>query len=66
MYSPKIAEDLIAELYVISSDLDMPMTKTVDEIIRNYVKVYKKHEKITPQAIKSILEIVLDKNNDEY
>ena len=61
MYSPKISEDLVLELYSISRDIGQPMTKTVNEIIRNYVNLYKNHEGMSPLALKSILEIILEK-----
>ena len=34
MYSPKIAEDLIPALYRISKQKRKPMTRVVDEILR--------------------------------
>lgn len=37
MYSPKIAEDLIPELYKISKAEGKPMTKIVDEIMRGAI-----------------------------
>ena len=37
MYSPKIKEDLIPRLYRKAKVLDVPMTKLVDEIIRDAV-----------------------------
>ena len=41
MYSPKIAEDLIATLYRMSRDRGKPMTKIVDEILRDKLSYYK-------------------------
>jgi hypothetical protein len=35
MYSPKISEDLIPELYRVRKERNIPMTRLVDEIIRN-------------------------------
>ena len=35
MYSPKISEDLIPELYRLRKKRNMPMTQLVDQIIRN-------------------------------
>ena len=34
MYSPKISEDLIPQLYRMAKDRKMPMTRLVDHIIR--------------------------------
>ena len=64
MYSPKISEDLVLELYSISRDIGQPMTKTVNEIIRNYVNLYKNHEGLSPLALMSILEIIIDENGE--
>jgi len=65
MYSPKISQDLIPELYCISRDLKQPMTKIVDEIIRSYISIYKEHDGITPLAARSILEIMLENGREE-
>lgn len=65
MYSPKISEDLIPELYHMSRKLTQPMTKTVDEILRSYLNVYKKHEEISPRTLNSVLEYVLEKEKIE-
>jgi len=65
MYTPKISDDLVKDLYQISSSLNQPMTQTVDEIIRNYVHVYKKHNQISPTALKSLLEFYLE-DGDEF
>jgi hypothetical protein len=37
MYSPKISEDLIPELYQIGKQRKRPMTKLVDEVLRNWL-----------------------------
>lgn len=37
MYSPKIKEDLIPILYKIGKEEKKPMTKVVDEILREYL-----------------------------
>lgn len=37
MYSPKISEDLIPVLYVTAKTKKQPMTKLVDNIIRQYL-----------------------------
>lgn len=34
MYSPKISEDLVAQLYRLAKDRRMPMTRLIDGIIR--------------------------------
>ena len=60
MYSPKISEDLIPELYLISKNLEQPMTKVVDEIIRNYIHIYKKHHSISPIVVKNTLDLILE------
>ena len=65
MYSPKISQDLVPELYCISRDLKQPMTKTVNEILRNYVSIYKEHEGLSPLAARSILEIALENGDDD-
>lgn len=41
MYSPKIAEDLIPGLYRLSKDRGRPMTKIVDEILREKFAYYR-------------------------
>jgi len=41
MYSPKIAEDLIPELYRIKQELKVPMTGLVNYIIREFIKEWK-------------------------
>ncbi|MDD5773244.1 MAG: JAB domain-containing protein [bacterium] len=38
MYSPKISEELIPELYRLSKEKGKPMTKVIDEIVRNGLK----------------------------
>jgi hypothetical protein len=38
MYSPKIKEDLIAQLYRIGKKENKSMTKLVDEILREGIK----------------------------
>lgn len=40
MYSPKIKEDLIPILYRIGKEEKKPMTKVVDDILREYVVGY--------------------------
>ena len=60
MYSPKISEDLIPELYKISKDIQRPMTKAVDDILRSYITLYKRYKSISPFAIKSMLENILE------
>lgn len=37
MYSPRIADDLIPKLYRMAKEKSKPMTKIVDDIIREYV-----------------------------
>lgn len=61
MYSPKIREDLIPELYMLSKHVQKPMTKVVDDILRSYISFYKKNEVITPNTLKNVLEYVLEK-----
>jgi len=60
MYSPKISENLIPELYRISKEIEKPMTKVVDEILRNYIYIYNKHPLVSPIVIKNTLELILD------
>lgn len=61
MYSPKISEDLIPELYEISKDIQRPMTKVIDKIIRNYITLYKRYKCISPDDKKSMFENMLEK-----
>jgi len=42
------------------------MTETVNEILRSYVDIYKNHNGISPLAVKSILEITLEKELENY
>lgn len=65
MYSPKISEDLIPELYQMSRMLMQPMTKTVDDILRNYLNIYKIHNNISPRTLNNVLEYVLEHARDE-
>lgn len=44
MYSPEIAEDLIPILYRIAKEKKRPMTKIVDEILREAIKEWPKEE----------------------
>ena len=37
MYSPKISEELIPKLYRLSKAYKKPMTKVVDDIVRDYL-----------------------------
>ena len=64
MYSPKISEDLIPELYIFSKQANKPMTRFVDDILRNYLSIYKKYDAISPTGIKNILEIVMEERID--
>ena len=45
MYSPKISEDLIPTLYQMSREKRKPMTKMVNEILREKIASYQKTEK---------------------
>ena len=47
MYSPKIKEDLVAKLYKVAKEKGLPMTKLVDEILRDALngKINKKKGK---------------------
>lgn len=62
MYSPKISEDLIPELYKISKQMDEPMTKVVNEVLKSYVYFYKKFDDTSLNEIHNVLENLL-KNN---
>ena len=62
MYSPKISKDLIPDLYKISKEIEKPMTKVVDDILRNYILIYEKHNSISPTTLKNLLEMVLKKD----
>jgi len=65
MYSPKISEKLIPDLYKIGIEKKKPMTKVVDEIISSYLHIYKNFSEISPTAVKSILENVLNGDDGE-
>lgn len=54
MYSPKIKDDLIPDLYYLSKQFEKPMTEVVDEILRSYISIYKKHELISPNTLKNV------------
>ena len=41
MYSPKIAEDLIPDIYRIGKEIGKPMTRIVDEILREKLPYYR-------------------------
>ena len=45
MYSPKISEELIPDLYRIKRDMKVPMTGLVNYILRKYIKEWKHNEK---------------------
>ena len=60
MYSPKISEDLIPELYRISKEIEKPMTKVVDEILKWYVRFYKRNNGKSKKEIHSLLERLLE------
>ena len=44
MYSPKIKEDLIAKMFQIKQKTGKPMTKQVNEAIREYVVKFEQNE----------------------
>ena len=48
MYSPRIKEDLIPDLYRLAKKKDVPMTQVVDEILRDAIngKVNRNKEKV--------------------
>jgi len=60
MYSPKISEDLIPELYRISKEIEKPMTKVVDEILKWYVSFYKRNNDKSKKEIHNLLESLLE------
>ena len=60
MYSPKISEDLIPELYRISKEVEKPMTKVVDDVLRCYVCFYKKCNNKSKEEIDNLLEELLE------
>ena len=41
MYSPKIREDLIPNLYRIAKEQSMPMTRLVSDVLESYISHYK-------------------------
>ena len=51
MYSPKIKEDLIYELYCLRIRMNKPMTKLVNQAVQEYVDKHKepKKEKVDEQ-----------------
>jgi predicted choloylglycine hydrolase len=62
MYSPKISNDLIPELYKLSKHFNKPMTQVVDDILRNYILIYENYNSISPATLKNLLEMVLKKD----
>jgi len=60
MYSPKISENLIPELYRISKEIEKPMTKVVDEILKWYVSFYKRNNDKSKKEIHNLLESLLE------
>jgi len=44
LYSPRISEDLIPELYRISKKEKVPMAKLVDRFLREKIEEYKMRE----------------------
>ena len=44
MYSPKIREDLIPILYHLGKEQGKPMTKVVDDILRDYLTLREEHK----------------------
>ena len=63
MYSPKISEDLIPELYKVSKEVNKPMTKVVNDILKNYITIYKKYQDIPHITMKNMLENLLEREN---
>lgn len=66
MYSPKISEDLIPELYLISKELKQPMTRVVDEILKNYISIYKRYNSISPITLKNTLKLILENEETDF
>ena len=51
MYSPKVSEDLVPQLYKLAKEQKRPMTKVLDELIRDKLveKVSDKTESTNPK-----------------
>lgn len=50
LYQPKIHSDRIKELYVISSEIHLPMTVLVDFAIRGYFQAYQEEKRKEQEA----------------
>jgi hypothetical protein len=49
MYSPKVSEDLVPQLYKLAKEQKRPMTKVLDGIIRDKLVEKNKTEPTLPQ-----------------
>jgi hypothetical protein len=50
MYSPKVSEELIPQLYKLAKEQGRPMTKVLDELIRDKLIEKNKTESTLPQT----------------
>jgi len=70
MYSPKIAEGLVKQLYPMAKEKGVPMTKLVNEIIQDAIAQKKKSNEIKDWLIAETTDSVLYqnqlKNKHEY
>lgn len=59
MYSPKISQELIPKLYQLSKAYKKPMTKVIDEILREYLnKVEIKEESSIRDETRPVLDTI--------
>ena len=65
MYSPKIKEDLVLELYEISKEVKKPMTKVVNDILKSYINFYKKYKTVSPNILTNTIEYIIEKYNGD-
>jgi hypothetical protein len=49
MYSPKVSEDLVSQLYKLAKEQKRPMTKVLDELIRDRFVKQVEDKPITPE-----------------
>ncbi len=65
MYSPKIKEDLIPQLYKIAKAKKIPMTKLVNEILSEAIKKIHVEKRVVKRKVEVKEEIFVLKENKE-
>jgi|GEM_PF-2295577 len=65
MYNPKISDDLIQKLYLVRKAMKKPMTKVVDDILREYLEGIEIIEERAPMEVSTsgIYKIVRKSKN---